>query len=75
VRGIPVVLEETLATFEGWGIPFILKDSIATFDGWRGFLSYCRIVELLSDGGRNSCHIGGKFRGDLSRIGGKLATF
>jgi hypothetical protein len=27
--------------------------------GGGGFLSYCRIVELFSDGGRNSCHSGG----------------
>ncbi len=33
---------------ERGGIPFILKDSFATFEGWRGFLSYCRKVELLS---------------------------
>ncbi len=57
------------------GIPVILEEILCTFEGWRGFLSYRRIVQLLSDGGRNSCHIGGKFRGDLSRIGGKLATF
>ncbi len=36
----------------GGGIPAILEDSLATFEGWRGFLSYYRIVELLSDGER-----------------------
>ncbi len=32
VGGIPGMVEDSLATFEGWGVPVIVEDSLATFE-------------------------------------------